>query len=389
MSVTRLLRMRKALPLVVVYLLGCLTVKFVTFFDENRCLDTELEKSSSKEQQPEKNFFMLVMILSAPRNVNQRNAIRETWVTAKETLANRNFHGESIYIPRFDFDGFLQSEPVERQKMSLDMFMDWSENLKIPRFEDLNVKVKHLFPVGVLGMDEVDKRVLKEENDEFGDILFLDDLQENYVNLTRKILTGFEKVVREYKFEYLLKVDDDTFVNLQIIAEDLLSYHKAIGQSFRVSTTSPSLYWGYFNGRAQIKTGGQWKESHFNIADRFLPYALGGGYVLSKQLVNYIAVNRHILSPFRSEDVSVGTWLAPLRNVYRRHDVRFDTGYIPRKCKPYHIVMHKRSAEDMFKLWNGISCSQLQTSVQYQNKLREYFYDWTAPPSKCCDTLLN
>lgn len=110
---------------------------------------------------------------------------------------------------------------------------------------------------------------------------------------------------------------------------------------------------------------------------------------MSRGLIQYIAGNAHRLISYRSEDVSVGTWLITQKHVHRRHDVRFDTGYMPRRCQPYHLVLHKRTVEDMYKLWNGVSCSQLQSSVQYHAKPKEYYYDWSQPPTKCCDAVLN
>lgn len=53
----------------------------------------------------------------------------------------------------------------------------------------------------------------------------------------------------------------------------------------------------------------------FNI--KFINYfQLGGGYILSRQLAEFIANNRHLLKLYRSEDVSVGAWLAGLDVFY-------------------------------------------------------------------------
>ena len=49
------------------------------------------------------------------------------------------------------------------------------------------------------------------------------------------------------------------------------------------------------------------------LCDRYIPYALGGGYVLSANLVGFLADNAAALRPYRAEDASVGTWLAPLK----------------------------------------------------------------------------
>ncbi len=47
-------------------------------------------------------------------------------------------------------------------------------------------------------------------------------------------------------------------------------------------------------------------------SDRYPPYAFGGGYILSADLVEYIVENAAKLRRYRAEDVSVGVWLSTL-----------------------------------------------------------------------------
>lgn len=337
-----------------------------------------------------KDCLLLLVIPSAPGNLKQRNAIRQTWLNGKYQLADRKYPRNAFSIPSLNEDGFLQHESIEEQIRQLKKFSEWHEVLQADTFDQLPAIVKHVFVIGSQNLDSSQHEALAVEQKENLDLLLLPNLLDSYVNLTRKVLGAFTEAERKFDFDYLMKVDDDTYVNLSILAEDLYWYHDALRTVETAGQLLPQLYWGFFNGRAQVKTGGQWKESNYNnVCDRFLAYALGGGYILSRGLVGYIARNGHRLVSYRSEDVSVGTWLATQRHVHRRHDVRFDTGYLPRKCQSYHLVLHKRTAEDMYKLWNGVSCSQLQSSVQYHAKPKEYYYDWTQPPTKCCDVVIN
>ena len=59
-------------------------------------------------------------------------------------------------------------------------------------------------------------------------------------------------------------------------------------------------------GAAHVKTSGQWAEPNFHLCDRYLPYARGGGYVITTDLVEYILQNKHLLQIYNSEDVTVG-----------------------------------------------------------------------------------
>jgi len=45
-----------------------------------------------------------------------------------------------------------------------------------------------------------------------------------------------------------------------------------------------------------LKKKGKYKETEWILCDRFLSYALGGGYVLSKDLIIYLVKNQDYLS---------------------------------------------------------------------------------------------
>lgn len=104
------------------------------------------------------------------------------------------------------------------------------------------------------------------------------DVPDEYRLLSRKLLESFNSV-RTMHFEYLLKCDDDTFVDIPRVIGELEHAPKN------------KFYWGYFDGDAHIKRAGKWKETGWILCDKYLPYALGGGYVLSKDLIVYIVNN--------------------------------------------------------------------------------------------------
>ena len=75
------------------------------------------------------------------------------------------------------------------------------------------------------------------------------------------------------------------------------------------------LNWGYFDGRAPVITNpkNKWHESEYLLCDKYIPYALGGGYVVAADLVHFVAENAERLQLYQNEDVALGTWLAPLK----------------------------------------------------------------------------
>lgn len=337
----------------------------------------------------ENNYLMVVLVLTAPKNIERRNAIRETWLNLRPKEFNgTDYQRDIIYIPPLNSNKFLQLEDVEIQKQLIKNYQKWQKtkilNVKVP-----NLKIKHLFAIGTESLSADLLNEVEAEQGVYSDLLLLDDLKDSYQNLTTKLIKSFQKLMKTTpNFKYILKSDDDTYAKLDLMAQDLINYEQKlkITKENHKTMNNLELYWGYFHGRAHIKRTGQWQETNFNLCDRYLPYALGGGYVLSKNLVKYIADHGDTFNNYVSEDISVGTWLAPFKNIHRRHDPRFDTAYMPRDCKSYHIVLHKRTAKDMVEISKDNLCySEVKYDVTIKKPV-EYFYDWKQSPLKCCDT---
>ncbi|XP_017061523.1 beta-1,3-galactosyltransferase 6 [Drosophila ficusphila] len=345
-------------------------------------------KSEAFQLKSHPNLFLLVVVLSAPSNYDQRNVIRKTWLNSTTQPLQLPYYPEDlIYIPPYGPSGHLQLESVPQQANRLRQYLKWQKDLlsKEPTKSQRRIKVKHIFSIGTGKLGSYLQTKLLKEQEQHGDLLLLQEHQDTYSNLTVKLLETLASLRSNYTFSYVLKVDDDTYVKLDSLVNELVSYdRKLLRKSIEYDQNPlPQLYWGYFNGRATIKKRGHWKESNYYLSQNYLPYALGGGYVLSQQLCEYILNSSHLLTPYVSEDVSIGTWVAPLRHVYRWHDPRFDTGYMPRKCQPYHIVLHKRNLKMMTDIYGDKLCSNTGSS-----SLPEYYYDWTKTSDKCCDSLV-
>lgn len=227
--------------------------------------------NNSKLKSPD----LIVLILSASKNLDKRNAIRETWLKLRK---NEN------------------------------------ENVKF--------KMKHYFVVGSLGLTIDEMLHLTSEQSQYNDILIV-PMYDNYINLTEKVMKSFvwlnEQLDYGLNFKYVLKCDDDSFVRIDSLVHEIeqieiiylksdfkqtLNFNGNSSPYLRVNVQINNdqverpnlmLYWGYFHGRAKIKTSGKWKETNWISCDYYLPYALGGGYVLSKDLVTYLAKNSNNL----------------------------------------------------------------------------------------------
>ncbi|XP_004384528.1 beta-1,3-galactosyltransferase 6 [Trichechus manatus latirostris] len=229
------------------------------------------------------------------------------------------------------------------------------------------------FAVGTAGLGADELHALEREQVRHGDLLLLPALRDSYENLTAKVLGMLTWLDEHVAFEFVLKADDDSFARLDALVAELRA---------RDPPRRRRLYWGFFSGRGRVKPGGRWREGAWQLCDYYLPYALGGGYVLSADLVHYLRLSREYLRAWHSEDVSLGAWLAPV-DVQREHDPRFDTEYKSRGCSNQYLVTHKQSLEDMLEkhqtlIHEGHLCKE-------EVRLRlSYIYDWSAPPSQCC-----
>lgn len=219
---------------------------------------------------------LIVLILSAPKNLDRRNAIRETWLKLGDEIPS----GSTEELGKF--------------------------------------KMKHYFVIGSLGLSVDDVLHLSTEQSLYNDILIL-PIHDGYANLTHKVLKSFaylhDQMDYGLDFKYVLKCDDDSFVLLDNLAKELghleIIYLKSDLKSMDLSGDQTpyyqvdiqengskgnlSLYWGYFRGNARIKKAGKWEEKSWISCDYYLPYAHGGGYLLSKELVLYLARNSEVL----------------------------------------------------------------------------------------------
>ena len=117
---------------------------------------------------------------------------------------------------------------------------------------------------------------LEEEQKQHGDILFF-DMIDTYRNLPLKVILFFEWVTRMTRFEYAMKTDDDTFVNLQQFSQNLRDVH--------ITRT----WWGHFRYHIPVSRTGKWALSEEDFSRSTYPsYATGSGSILSADIVTWL-----------------------------------------------------------------------------------------------------
>ena len=284
--------------------------------------DDQISSTSPIKQKgcPSHKLHIVILILSSPGGVIRRNAIRGTWL--------HNYHS-----------GLL--------------------------------KVTSRFLIGT-------NRLLKEkignltvEQNQFGDLLLFPDLKDSYSNLSRKVLHGLEWAYKAETFDFLIKTDDDSYVQIDQVAKNLQQMN-----------CNERLYWGFFMGSAYPAPTGKWAEHKWFDCPHYLPYAMGGGYVISSHVVSMIMRFSHRLKLYNNEDVMVGSWLAPF-NLVRRHDIRFDVESLSHGCNNHYIITHKERVRSLYEKYTNLLKNG--TICEVEKEIRpSYIYNWTAPPLECC-----
>ncbi|VDN06592.1 unnamed protein product [Thelazia callipaeda] len=266
--------------------------------------------------------YLIISIMSSPSDSAVRTVIRNTWLRSSSRA--------------------------------------WVELAHASKFAGRRT-FRHVFSIGTKNLSLLMKERLEEENNLFGDLIFLENLSDSYQNLAKKTLLTLQALHLMYKFQFLLKVDSDSFVRLKGLMKALKDIEH------------PRLYWGFLDGRAKPKRKGKWAEKDWVICDRYVPYQLGGGYVLSYKLVDFFVRNMDLLKLYRNEDVSVGAWLAGL-SVRYVHDPRFDTEFRSRGCNNQYIITHSQTPESLVKFYTSLVNTGKLCEKEYRIR-PSYVYD--------------
>ena len=157
--------------------------------------------------------------------------------------------------------------------------------------------------VFVVGRTEDDERnaMLADEITAFKDMVIADEI-DSYRNLVKKVLWLLQYAVDTYRFDFLIKTDDDSFINIQLMDEYL---------SQQIKQPNHNLFYGgvilrrskvFRRGRYGVSLE-QWKE------DVYPPYCSGSGYVLGfGAIVRILETYTNGMQPiFYVEDAFIGT----------------------------------------------------------------------------------
>ncbi|XP_067172550.1 beta-1,3-galactosyltransferase 5-like [Apteryx mantelli] len=232
---------------------------------------------------------LLILVTSAPGNVEARHVIRRTWAAQEGRPANQ-----------------------------------WQT----------------VFLVGQAANAEVAQR-MQRERQEFGDIL-VGNYKDTYRNLTLKVMHGLKWASEQCQPYYILKTDDDCFVNTDRLPTFLAE----------LNTVRTGLYVGSLFSREKRQVirepSSKWYVSRQDYRpDEYPPYASGIGYVLSLDAAEKILEAAQRVRPIPVEDAYVGI-LAEEAGVRAKASARFAKHNVRwRVCNyRYLMVIHHLSPRE-------------------------------------------
>ncbi|KAG9465813.1 hypothetical protein GDO78_017699 [Eleutherodactylus coqui] len=182
---------------------------------------------------------------------------------------------------------------------------------------------------------EEEEAELQAESHAHGDIVFV-EVVDTYRNVPRKLLLFYRWLAAAASFHFLLKTDDDCFLQLDNVLRAL--------EERRLR--GPNAWWGNFRLNWAVDRTGKWQELEY-MSPAYPAFACGAGYVISRDVVQWLAANADRLKTYQGEDVSMGIWMAAIGP--RRYQ---DEGWLCEKsCDRAMLSAPQFSPQELGELW--------------------------------------
>lgn len=215
--------------------------------------------------------------------------------------------------------------------------------------------------------------LVRQEFEQYGDIVQT-DFTDSYYNLTLKLLYGFKWVDTFCKgVKYVMKADEDVFVNIKILITELKTYRESNkGSVFGfIHTSSLSL---------RVLRTGKWGVSRAEYPLRkYPPYAQGTSYTLTGDLIPKIIQIAEHLPYLHIEDAFItGVIAGKILGARLEHMIgnSYWTYQTPDPCefvKTERVSQTNMNPELMFKTWQALmSPEQKCVNTTYRPRVHRY-----------------
>jgi hypothetical protein len=253
--------------------------------------------------------FLIMLIPSTVGKELQRDVIRTTWGSYIKRNGTR---WPNVFMP-------LWTEPA-----------------------DQNFKIYFLFGTQPT-INSTWYHKLKLENEKYGDII-QEDFIDTYSNLTIKIIMGLKWAVTNCKgAKYVMKVDDDVFVNMPNLVKFLENIRPLNGIG------------GMISKRALVWREGKWKITVDDFPfSRYPKYAVGCSYIMELPVAEKLYKTSQHVPYIHLEDVYVTGILAKINDLTHYSDKGFSDA-LRKPPTPCLLIDGNQITSTNWKHPNGIS----------------------------------
>ncbi|XP_042890316.1 UDP-GalNAc:beta-1,3-N-acetylgalactosaminyltransferase 2-like isoform X2 [Penaeus japonicus] len=184
---------------------------------------------------------------------------------------------------------------------------------------------------------EENKLKIIEEQRKNQDLLLL-PFQDIYSNLPQKTKNFLMWVTQHKNTTFVMKVDDDTFVNVREL-KNLLAGEK--GEDL--------MWWSYFHFHRSVPIYGKWADTRYPGLT-YPTFPSGAGYLMTGSLAEAIATIGPSLPLYGGEDVSVGIWVTVSAQDVKMVDVPC---WLPHPRCPKSVLETQLSETQMKIYWDS------------------------------------
>ena len=198
---------------------------------------------------------ILILVTSHVKHVGRRNSMRNSWANQTRFIEHRNKYNNTSYKVYF-MTGYLENS-IHEAKLESSIFHD----------------------------------------------LLITNRTEHYWDLSRRVMYGFLWALEYCTFDYLLKADDDIFLNIPNLFKLIYTDPFMLQYKDRIFAGRIALR----NSRPIRDPFSKWYVSREEWPlDRYPLFATGMGIILSKIILEKIRSHFDWINPFRLDDVYVG-----------------------------------------------------------------------------------
>uniref|UniRef100_A0A0D3FQC3 Galectin domain-containing protein n=1 Tax=Oryza barthii TaxID=65489 RepID=A0A0D3FQC3_9ORYZ len=248
----------------------------------------------------------------------------------------------------------LPTEPVELFIGILSAANHFAERMAVRKSWMIDTRkssnVVARFFVALNGEKEINEE-LKKEAEFFSDIVIV-PFMDSYDLVVLKTIAIAEYGVRIVPAKYIMKCDDDTFVRIDSVLDQVKKVER-----------EGSMYIGNINYYHRPLRSGKWSVSYEEWQEEvYPPYANGPGYVISSDIAQYIVseFDNQTLRLFKMEDVSMGMWVEKFNSTRQPVKYSHDVKFFQSGCFDGYYTAHYQSPQQMICLWRKLQFGSAQ-----------------------------